>query len=55
MKQILEAILSSDTGAVGELDVPEHYRGITVHADEAGTVAHEPKRPVEVLVRQLLR
>ena len=36
MKQILEAILSGDTGAVGELDVPEHYRGITVHADEAG-------------------
>jgi crotonyl-CoA reductase len=36
VKQILEAILSGDTAAVGELDVPEHYRGITVHADEAG-------------------
>ncbi|TCC21875.1 crotonyl-CoA carboxylase/reductase [Kribbella speibonae] len=35
MKQILEAILSGDNAAVGELDVPEHYRGITVHADEA--------------------
>ncbi|MFF0270811.1 crotonyl-CoA carboxylase/reductase [Kribbella sp. NPDC004536] len=36
MKQILEAILSGDNAAVGELDVPDHYRGITVHADEAG-------------------
>ncbi|MEV0290805.1 MULTISPECIES: crotonyl-CoA carboxylase/reductase [unclassified Kribbella] len=35
MKQILEAILSGDTAAVGALDVPDHYRGITVHADEA--------------------
>ena len=35
MKQILDAILSGDTAAVGELDVPDHYRGITVHADEA--------------------
>ncbi|WP_350274478.1 crotonyl-CoA carboxylase/reductase [Kribbella sp. HUAS MG21] len=35
MKQILEAILSGDNAAVGELDVPDHYRGITVHADEA--------------------
>ena len=35
MKQILDAILAGDSAAVGELDVPEHYRGITVHADEA--------------------
>ncbi|GAA0600955.1 crotonyl-CoA carboxylase/reductase [Kribbella sandramycini] len=36
MKQILDAILAGDTAAVGGLDVPDHYRGITVHADEAG-------------------
>jgi len=36
VKQILDAILAGDTAAVGELDVPDHYRGITVHADEAG-------------------
>ncbi|HEY9336011.1 MAG TPA: crotonyl-CoA carboxylase/reductase [Kribbella sp.] len=35
MLQILEAILSGDTAAVGTLDVPDHYRGVTVHADEA--------------------
>ena len=35
MKQILEAILAGETAAVGALDVPDHYRGITVHADEA--------------------
>ncbi|NEA34731.1 crotonyl-CoA carboxylase/reductase [Streptomyces sp. SID13031] len=38
MKQILDAILAGDTPAeeFGRLEVPEHYRGITVHADEAG-------------------
>ncbi|TCC62080.1 crotonyl-CoA carboxylase/reductase [Kribbella pittospori] len=35
MKQILDAILAGDTAAVAEIDVPDHYRGITVHADEA--------------------
>ncbi len=36
MKQILDAILAGDTPAeVGELDVPDHYRGVTVHTDEA--------------------
>jgi len=35
VKQILDAILAGDTAAVGELAVPDHYRGITVHADEA--------------------
>ncbi|MDX6240920.1 MAG: crotonyl-CoA reductase [Kribbellaceae bacterium] len=36
MKQILDAILAADTPAeeFGRLDVPEHYRGITVHADD---------------------
>ena len=38
MKQILDAILAGDTPAeeFGRLEVPEHYRGITVHADETG-------------------
>jgi crotonyl-CoA reductase len=35
VKQILDAILAGDAAAVGALDVPDHYRGITVHADEA--------------------
>ncbi|TDO52541.1 crotonyl-CoA carboxylase/reductase [Kribbella sp. VKM Ac-2527] len=35
MKQILDAILAGDSAAVGELPVPDHYRGITVHADES--------------------
>jgi crotonyl-CoA reductase len=35
VKQILDAILAGDYAAIGELEVPEHYRGITVHADEA--------------------
>jgi crotonyl-CoA reductase len=35
VKQILDAILAGETAAVGELAVPDHYRGITVHADEA--------------------
>jgi crotonyl-CoA reductase len=35
VKQILDAILAGESAAVGELDVPDHYRGITVHADEA--------------------
>jgi crotonyl-CoA reductase len=36
VKQILDAILAADTPAeeFGRLDVPEHYRGITVHADD---------------------
>ena len=38
MKNILEAILAGDTPAeeFGRLEVPETYRGITVHADETG-------------------
>ena len=48
MKQILDAILAGDTAAVGELDVPEHYRGITVHADEAEHVrgSGQPRRRI---------
>jgi crotonyl-CoA reductase len=36
VKEILEAILADELDAVGGLAVPEHYRGITVRADEAG-------------------
>ena len=38
MKNILDAILAGDTPAeeFGRLEVPESYRGITVHADETG-------------------
>ncbi|NKQ57562.1 crotonyl-CoA carboxylase/reductase [Amycolatopsis sp. K13G38] len=36
IKEIREAILSGDLGAIGALDMPESYRGVTVHADETG-------------------
>ncbi|MGY6658917.1 crotonyl-CoA carboxylase/reductase [Amycolatopsis sp. TRM77291] len=34
--EIQQAILNDDLGAVASLDVPESYRGVTVHKDEAG-------------------
>ncbi len=34
MKEILEAVLADELDAVGTLPVPDHYRGVTVHADE---------------------
>ncbi|MCE7008002.1 crotonyl-CoA carboxylase/reductase [Kibdelosporangium philippinense] len=34
MEKIRDAILSGDLAAVGGLDVPDHYRAVTVHADE---------------------
>ncbi|AGM08942.1 crotonyl-CoA carboxylase/reductase [Amycolatopsis keratiniphila] len=33
--EIQQAILNDDLGAVASLDVPETYRGVTVHKDEA--------------------
>ncbi|KAA9155779.1 crotonyl-CoA carboxylase/reductase [Amycolatopsis acidicola] len=33
--EIREAVLTGDSGAVGSLGLPESYRGVTVHADEA--------------------
>ncbi|OXM42844.1 crotonyl-CoA carboxylase/reductase [Amycolatopsis alba] len=33
--EIQQAILNDDLGAVASLDVPESYRGVTVHKDEA--------------------
>ena len=35
MKEILEAILADELDAVAGLAVPDHYQGITVHAEEA--------------------
>jgi crotonyl-CoA reductase len=35
MKEILDAIVNDQLGAVGELPVPESYRGVVVRADEA--------------------
>ena len=35
MKEILEAILAEDTEAIGSMPLPESYRAITVHKDEA--------------------
>ncbi|WP_433264445.1 crotonyl-CoA carboxylase/reductase [Actinosynnema sp. CS-041913] len=34
MQKILDAILADELDAIGSLDVPETYRGVTVHADE---------------------
>jgi crotonyl-CoA reductase len=39
MRQILEAIRSGDSAAVSGLPVPESYRGVVVHADEADMFA----------------
>ena len=44
MQQILDAILSDDVDAIGSLPVPESYRGITVHSDEADMFAEVPSR-----------
>jgi crotonyl-CoA reductase len=35
VQKILDAILADELDAIGSLDVPESYRGVTVHADEA--------------------
>ncbi|MCP2166977.1 crotonyl-CoA carboxylase/reductase [Goodfellowiella coeruleoviolacea] len=34
MQQILDAILGDDLAKLGELPVPDHYRGVTVHAED---------------------
>ncbi len=44
VREILDAILADDLGAVGSIPVPESYRGITVHADEAEMFAGIPSR-----------
>jgi crotonyl-CoA reductase len=35
VQKILDAILSGETADIGNIPVPESYRGVTVHADEA--------------------
>lgn len=44
MQEILDAILADQYDALGGLDVPDHYRGVTVHADEAEMFAGIPSR-----------
>lgn len=44
VQEILDAILADQLDAVGELKVPQHYRGMTVHADEAEMFAELPSR-----------
>ncbi|GAA3815729.1 MULTISPECIES: crotonyl-CoA carboxylase/reductase [Amycolatopsis] len=41
---IRDAILAGETAEVGALPVPEAYRGVTVHADEAGMFDGIPSR-----------
>ena len=42
VQEILDAILADEHGAIGGLAVPDHYRGITVHADEVDMFAGHP-------------
>ena len=44
MQEILDAILTDEHGAIGGLSLPDHYRGITVHADETDMFAGIPSR-----------
>ncbi len=44
MRKVLDAIMAGEFDAVGSLPVPEHYRGVTVHADEVGMFDGLPTR-----------
>src|SRR4029079_823084 len=44
VQEILDAILAEQYDAIGALDVPDHYRGVTVHADEAAMFEGIPSR-----------
>jgi crotonyl-CoA reductase len=44
VQEILDAILAEQFDAVGSLPVPDHYKGITVHADEASMFEGIPSR-----------
>ncbi|CAM4203832.1 crotonyl-CoA carboxylase/reductase [Kibdelosporangium persicum] len=54
MEKIRDAILSGDVAAVGGLDVPDHYRAVTVHADEVemfaglATADKDPRKSLHV-------
>ncbi len=48
MQEIRDAILAGETAVIGELEIPEFYRGVTVRADEVGMfdgLAHAEKDP----------
>jgi hypothetical protein len=44
MQEILDAILAENYDAIGGIDVPDHYRGVTVREDEADMFAGLPAR-----------
>jgi crotonyl-CoA reductase len=44
VQEIRDAIIAGRFDALGGLDVPDHYRGITVHADETGMFAGIPSK-----------
>jgi crotonyl-CoA reductase len=44
VQKILDAIMADELDALGSLDVPESYRGVTVHADEAEMFDGMPTR-----------
>ena len=44
MQEILDAIIAEQYDAIGALDIPEHYRGVTVHADEVAMFEGMPSR-----------
>jgi crotonyl-CoA reductase len=44
LKEIRDAIVSGDLGAVSGIEVPECYRGVTVHADEVDMFEGLPSR-----------
>src|ERR1700754_162491 len=44
VQEILDAILAEQLDTIGHLEVPEFYRGITVHADETEMFADIPTR-----------
>jgi crotonyl-CoA reductase len=44
VREIREAILADELGAIGAITVPEHYRGVVVRADEAEMFAGLPSR-----------
>ncbi|HKS49267.1 MAG TPA: crotonyl-CoA carboxylase/reductase [Amycolatopsis sp.] len=44
LKEIREAILSGDLDAVSSIELPESYRGVTVHADEVEMFEGVPSR-----------
>jgi crotonyl-CoA reductase len=44
VQEIRDAILAEELDALAGLDVPDHYRGVTVHADEVEMFAGIPTR-----------